>query len=133
VFANHLLGEGRGEDAAVFARVAVGLEDLRAKADARLNDLIARQLNPEAEDKPMEIPAAKPFEGTPEERLVQFMATHHDTTYADIKYSANVHTADFQDWRNGRLSPTSVMTKRIEDVLSERTPLQKKPPKPRPD
>jgi hypothetical protein len=53
VFAGHLLGEGRNEDAAVFARVAVGLEKLKAKAGARIKDLIAQQLNPE---RPIDAP-----------------------------------------------------------------------------
>lgn len=75
-FAGHLLGDSREDDAAVFARVALALEKLRDKADARLNDLIARQVNPEARDKPTEIPAAKPIEGTPEERLAQSGAAH---------------------------------------------------------
>jgi hypothetical protein len=43
VFAGQLLGEGRKEDAAVFARVATGLKRLQDSADARLNDLIAKQ------------------------------------------------------------------------------------------
>ena len=69
----------------------------------------------------------------PEDRLAQFMQEHLDTTYADIKFSAEVYTAEFQDWRKQKLKPTSVMSKRIEDVLSGHTPLLRKPPKSRAD
>jgi hypothetical protein len=68
-----------------------------------------------------------------EDRLSRFMQEHPRTTYADIKYSAAVHTPDFQDWRKGKLKPDSVMSKRIEDVLSGATSLKKKPRKRRSD
>lgn len=44
VFAGHLLGEGREQDAAVFARAAVELGALQARADARISDLLAQQV-----------------------------------------------------------------------------------------
>jgi hypothetical protein len=59
------------------------------------------------------------------------MQEHPGTTLADIKYSGNVFTAEFQDWRRGKLKSGSVMSGRIEDVLSGVTPLKKKPRKPR--
>ena len=68
-----------------------------------------------------------------EERLQAFIVAHPGTTLADVKYSARVHTTDFQDWRNDRLKPQSVMSVRIEDVLSGATQLKKKPRKRRPD
>jgi hypothetical protein len=68
-----------------------------------------------------------------EERLQSFIAAHHGTTLADIKYSARVYTSDFQDWRGGHVKQESVMSKRIEDVLSGATQLKKKPRKRRPD
>jgi hypothetical protein len=71
--------------------------------------------------------------GTPEDRLSRFVQEHPGTTYADIKFSSMVHTAEFQDWRRGKLKPTSVMFRRIEDVLSGVTALKKRPPKPRSD
>ena len=71
--------------------------------------------------------------GVPKDWLSRFIQQHPGTTFADIKHSANVHTADFQKWRRGKLKPDSVMSKRIEDVLSGATPLKKKPPKPRPE
>jgi hypothetical protein len=71
--------------------------------------------------------------GTPEDRLSRFMQKHPGTTYADIKFSANVHTAEFQDWRRGKLKSDSVMSERIEDVLSGATLLKKKPHKSRGD
>jgi hypothetical protein len=61
VFASQLLGEGKTEAAAVFARVAIGLEKLTAKEDARLNDLIAQQVNPEGPiDGPQASTESKP-------------------------------------------------------------------------
>jgi hypothetical protein len=58
---------------------------------------------------------------------------HPGATYADIKYSARVHAPEFQDWRKEKLKPTSVMSKRIDDVLNGSTPLKKKPPQKRAD
>ena len=66
----------------------------------------------------------------PEGRLSRFMQEHPGTTYADVKYTARVHTSDFQDWRRGKLKQTSVMSRRVEEVLDGTTPLKKKPPKP---
>jgi hypothetical protein len=71
--------------------------------------------------------------GTPEDRLSRFVQEHPGTTYADIKFSSKVYTAEFQDWRRGKLKPTSVMSRRIEDVLRGVTALKKRPPKPRSD
>jgi hypothetical protein len=68
-------------------------------------------------------------DGTRADRLSHFMRVHPGTTYAGIKYSAGVHTADFQDWRRDRLKSESVMSQRIEKVLSGETPLRKKPAK----
>jgi hypothetical protein len=73
------------------------------------------------------------LDGVPEDRLSFFMRTHPGTSLADIKYSAMVHSAEFQDWRRGELKSDSVMSKRIEDVLSGAKPLSKKPRKPRPE
>ena len=64
-----------------------------------------------------------------EERLQAFIVAHPGTTLADIKYSARVHTPEFQDWRNDRLKQQSLMSQRIEDVLSGAIQLKKKPPK----
>jgi hypothetical protein len=69
----------------------------------------------------------------PEDRLALFMQQHPGATYADVRYSAKVHKPDFQDWRRGKLPPTSVMRERIDDVLSGKTELRKKPRKPRED
>jgi hypothetical protein len=52
---------------------------------------------------------------------------------ADIRYSANVHKPDFQTWRRGEMQSTSVMSERIEDVLSGKSELKKKPRKVRED
>ena len=71
--------------------------------------------------------------GDPERRLSSFMQMQPSATYADIKYSAGVHTPEFQDWRKAKLKPSSVMFRRIEDVLSGTTPLKKRPPKQRLD
>lgn len=62
-----------------------------------------------------------------ERRLLEFRRAHPGTTLADIKYTAQVHTAEFQDWRNDLLKSESVMSDRIEEVLSGSTPILKKP------
>jgi hypothetical protein len=71
--------------------------------------------------------------GSQEDRLVRFIKEHPGTTLADIKYSARVHTTEFQDWRIGRLKSSSVMAQRIEKVLGGSIPLNKKPRKTRGD
>lgn len=65
--------------------------------------------------------------GSRERRLEQFKA-EHGLTFADIARSAGVHKADFQKWRNGKLAPESVMSERIESVLSGKLPLRRKRP-----
>src|ERR1051326_533809 len=68
-----------------------------------------------------------------EGRLQAFIRANPGTTLADIKHSARVHTPDFQNWRGGDLKPESVMSGRIEDVLSGNAHLKKKPRKRRRD
>lgn len=51
IFANQLVGQSRKEDAAIFARVAIGLKKLKEKADTRVDDLLSEQLN---RDRPIE-------------------------------------------------------------------------------
>jgi hypothetical protein len=68
-----------------------------------------------------------------EERLQAFLAVHAGSTLADIKYSARVYTPDFQDWRCGHLKEQSVMSGRIENILSGAGQLMKKPRNRRPN
>jgi len=75
----------------------------------------------------------EPPSNAPEDRLARFMQQNPGTTYADIRYSSQVHKPDFQDWRRGRLASTSVMFRRIEGVIAGTTSLQKKPRKSRAD
>jgi hypothetical protein len=92
--------------------------------------------SPEAAPAPNVALAAEPNEvqgSAPEDRLSRFMQAHPGTSYADIKYSAVVHTPEFQDWRKGKLGPKSVMSVRIENVLNGISPLKKKPSKSRAD
>ncbi len=60
-----------------------------------------------------------------EARLQEFIRTHN-TTIAAVCRTARVAKAEMQRWRKGELKSTSVMTRRIEDVLSGKTPLQRK-------
>ena len=63
------------------------------------DDLNARAAQEQlSEADSMEIPTS-----APEDRLASFMQAHPNATYADIKYSAQVHTPEFQDWRKDRL------------------------------
>lgn len=106
---------------------------INEEPDALPGGTSVEQSSVETQDQPSapgssEVPAV-----TPEERLSHFMMEHPRTTYADIKYSAKVHTPEFQEWRSGDLKSTSVMSQRIEKVLNGATPLQKKPPKSRAD
>jgi hypothetical protein len=87
---------------------------------------------PRQDPSPMGRPGRAPV-GSREDRLQAFLQQHPGATLADIKYSANVHTPEFQDWRQGRLKTDSVMSRRIEDVLTGKTPLKKKPGKRRGD
>ena len=99
------------------------------ESDAGASGTSVEEISVETQDQPSapgssEVPAV-----TREERLSRFMQDHPGTTYADIKYSANVYTAEFQDWRREQLKATSEMSKRIEEVLSGGRPLRKKPRK----
>jgi hypothetical protein len=62
-----------------------------------------------------------------ETRLEQFRV-EHDLTIADIARSAKVHKPDFQKWRSGELKEESVMSRRIESVLSGKRPVLRKRP-----
>ena len=57
-----------------------------------------------------------------EARLQEFREKH-DMSIAAIRRVARVYKADMKRWRHGKLSPDSVMAKRIENVLSGATPL----------
>ena len=57
-----------------------------------------------------------------EARLQEFREKH-DMSIAAIRRAARVYKADMKRWRHGKLSPDSVMAKRIENVLSGITPL----------
>jgi hypothetical protein len=63
--------------------------------------------------------------GLRERRLEKFKA-EHDLALADITRAAGVHKADFQKWRKGNLDAESVMSQRIESVLSGKRPVRKK-------
>jgi hypothetical protein len=62
-------------------------------------------------------------------RLRAFAAAHAGVTFADIRHSASVHKPEFRSWRRGKLPEASVMSQRIEAVLSGRLPLGKNPRK----
>ena len=57
-----------------------------------------------------------------EARLQAFLRKH-DVSIAAICRAANVHKADMQRWRHGKFSQHSMMSLRIEKVLSGITPL----------
>jgi hypothetical protein len=120
-------------------RVTVALDSIQppTKQDQAAQPRTQRPCNPESMVEPVggesehvgfgSVPTSR------EERLQAFIVAHPGTTLADIKYSAGVHTPELQDWREDRLKQQSVMSRRIEDVLSGATRLKKKPRKPRPD
>ena len=57
-----------------------------------------------------------------ETRLQAFL-TANDATIAAVCEAAEIYKADMQRWRRGTLSAESVMSQRIESVLSGETPL----------
>lgn len=60
-----------------------------------------------------------------EARLLEFVGAHK-ISIAAVCRAARVAKAEMQRWRKGALKSTSVMTRRIEDVLSGKTPLPRK-------
>ena len=60
--------------------------------------------------------------GLREKRLQRFVTTH-PTTIAAVRRTAKVAKAQMQQWRHDELSNDSVMSQRIENVLSGKTPL----------
>jgi hypothetical protein len=59
---------------------------------------------------------------TRESRLQSFLA-EKNTTIAAVRRAADVHKTNMQQWRQGELSDISVMSERIEDVLSGKRPI----------
>jgi hypothetical protein len=57
------------------------------------------------------------------EARLQGFREKHDVSIAAICRAASVYKTDMKRWRHGKLSPDSVMAKRIENVLSGVTPL----------
>jgi hypothetical protein len=60
---------------------------------------------------------------------VERFRKERSATFADIRYSSGVHKADFLHWKAGKLAASSVMSQRIEDVLSGKRPLKRNPGK----
>ena len=60
-----------------------------------------------------------------ETRLLKFKQ-ERKTTITAVRDAASVHKPDFQKWRKNRLPGDSVMSQRIEDVLSGETPLKRR-------
>ena len=58
-----------------------------------------------------------------EARLQAFL-TANDATIASVCEAAQIYKADMQRWRHGTLNRESVMSQRIESVLSGETPLK---------
>jgi hypothetical protein len=68
--------------------------------------------------------AAKPAEPditTREARLQKFISGK--SSVAAVRRAAMVHKSNMQQWRRGELPNSSVMSQRIEDVLSGKTPI----------
>jgi hypothetical protein len=69
--------------------------------------------SPPAKDQPL-------APGSREKRLQDFIATN-TTTIAAVRRAANVAKPNMQQWRHDELSSNSVMSERIEKVLSGKT------------
>ncbi len=68
----------------------------------------------------------------PREVRLQAFIHQHNTTIAAVSEAAVVHKPDMQHWRHDELSDDSVMSQRIENVLSGKTPLKTGDAKPAP-
>ncbi len=68
-------------------------------------------------------PSAKPQGPATRERRLQAFIARRSTSVAAVRRAANVAKTNMQEWRKGALSDASVMSIRIEDVLSGKTPL----------
>ena len=68
-------------------------------------------------------PTIQPAQPDREHRLQQFRKDHK-TTIAAVREAAEVHKPEMQNWRHGELPNESVMSQRIEEVLSGRRPLK---------
>jgi hypothetical protein len=63
---------------------------------------------------------------------LQAFIHQHDTSIAAVSEAAAVHKPDMQHWRHDELSDDSVMSRRIENVLSGKTQLKTGDAKPAP-
>jgi len=70
--------------------------------------------------------SAAPVPDTREARLLAFQRKNACTLADIFKHSALVHKPDFDDWRKGKLSDKSVISARIEAVLSGIRPLKRR-------
>jgi hypothetical protein len=68
----------------------------------------------------------------PREVRLQAFIHQHDTSIAAVSEAAAVHKPDMQHWRHDELSDDSVMSRRIENVLSGKTQLKTGDAKPAP-
>lgn len=68
----------------------------------------------------------------PREVRLQAFIHQHNTSIAAVSEAAAVHKPDMQHWRHDELSDDSVMSRRIENVLSRKTPLKAGDAKPAP-
>jgi len=68
----------------------------------------------------------------PREVRLQAFIHQHNTSIAAVSEAAAVHKPDMQHWRHDELSDDSVMSRRIENVLSGKTQLKAGDAKPAP-
>jgi hypothetical protein len=80
----------------------------------------------------IEVTATGKAIGVAREARLQAFIRRHSTTIAAVCDAAHVHKPDMQRWRRGELSEDSVMSQRIENVLSGKTPLKAGNAKPAP-
>ena len=83
-----------------------------------------RDVNATDPHVPMDAPGASVMsEALSRERRLERFKEEHGVTLATIMRAAKVHKPDFQAWRKGRLKAGSVVSRRIELVLSGETPV----------
>lgn len=116
--------EAERERDAFMAKVNEASQKLAALVgvSGQLADEGTRRRSSNLLDAPAVVLRDAPRPGSREERLQKFVSKH-DCTIMDVWRSAHVKKTDGKRWRKGIHSDSSVMSVRIEEVLSGQRPL----------
>jgi hypothetical protein len=108
----------------IWKRQSDRLAELRRSSQEPPSSMTAADFGCRPLDPPRETGEPLSAQLAPErEARLQAFLREHDVSIAAICRAANVHKADMQRWRHGKLSQRSMMSQRVEKVLSGTTPL----------